>query len=160
MQTLRTMLVLALSTSVLVACDDDDGVTAPTDDNDDVELTGTFEASNIEFTDVEDPTSRVDLVQEGGAFAVNLSADNTFDATFEDGTAATVATTGTFDITGDQIRFSDDPFLDDAAVTPRTFVFMRDTAGGLTTLSDAESAWDIDGDGQLDTAELLIQFES
>lgn len=144
-KTMATALLVPLG---LAACDGtnlfDVPVTGDVDDD--------FEATAIV---IEGADGSVDLVEEGASLAVGLNEDDgTFVSLFDDGLGNVVDLDGTFDRIGDEIIFSDDPFTVDAAIEPRGFLVDQD--GDILELTDPDAFYDLDGDGDLDPAEIRI----
>jgi hypothetical protein len=99
----------------------------------------------------------IDLVEEGAIFELSLDDGNgTFRSTFQYD-AIDVDISGTYDIEGDQIAFSDDPLEADDQVFTRTFAYAM--VGDTIVFTNASVAFDVDGDGAKEIASLEIWLE-
>lgn len=136
---------------LLLACGDGD-ITNPTLGD----LAGNYTASRFQFTSKANATVRIDLIQFGGSFQVNIASNGQFSGilrTFDPATFQTVDFTvaGIMTIQGNDklaADFTAGPFSD------RTFSFAL--SGSALTLLDDNASFDFDRDGQNEPAELLI----
>lgn len=147
-----TLLVLA-ATLGTAACDGENlfRTAGPTL----ISRTLTFDAVVFQ---VEDPVGdTVNLVDQGAQFELVLDDDTgTFESRFQH-RAITIDMSGTYEVDGGTIVFSDDPFVEDGIVTQRAFTFQD--ADDVLFLGDPETVWDIDNDGVLEVVSLDIRLE-
>jgi hypothetical protein len=141
---LRHLTTSALALVLMTACSDATGV-EPAD------LAGTWTASSIVFTSVEDGTVTADLVTDGATLTLVFGADNTFTLTFTEPQEDDEVDTGTYIMTGSTLTLSDSIEL-----TTDTYVIARD--GDTMTLTVADEEYDFDDNGETpkDDATLVV----
>lgn len=97
-----------------------------------------------------------DLVQEGATFDIELDEDRLlFEANLRFG--STLTTTGTYEINGNVLTLSDDPFLDDTTISARNFTIRE--VGDTLIMEAGSVALDVDDDGFNEVGELTIYLE-
>lgn len=131
MRQLLTLSLALLMSAFLSACDNDPtGAERFTLD----ELSGSLDATRLQFTSNADPNQRVDLVSEGGRLSLQIDREGRFFETFfNPRTGVTETRTGTA-----QLRGSELVLQDDGAATPRIFVLRRNDSDSfrLTRTND------------------------
>lgn len=135
--------LVALLSLAGVACDDDaTGVERATLDD----VTGSFNATRFEFRGSADPNQRVDLISEGGRFALQIDRDGRFfETSFNPRTGVTETRTGTAEVQGENLLLRDE-----GATQPRIFVLRRSADG--FQLSRSNDRFDFNDDSVLDQA--------
>ena len=101
MKFLRTASVLVLSAFVIVACDDEDTTGIEVAD-----LAGTWDATQFEYTDNDNPTFSLDVISDlSGDLTIDVAESGSFTGTLfiPNITADTVPLGGSFSITGDTL---------------------------------------------------------
>lgn len=153
---MRHTIIIALTASIAVAAAACEGenrfrsgevVTGPV-------TVPVYDAVAMEFDDGLGPV--IDLMQEGATFDIELDEDRLlFESNLRFG--STITTTGTYEIQGDVLTLSDDPFLDDTTISARNLTIRQ---VGDTLILDAGSvALDVDDDGFNEVGELTIYLE-
>lgn len=122
---------LILATAFAAACDDDG--TAP-----DNQIVGDFEATSAVFTETADPANTLDVIEADGTFDMRFQQDGTFTSTLALPDRDPVVRTGTFDVQGSNIVFTE-------SGTPRTVPFQRTTTG--ISFVDEADRFDFTGTG-------------
>lgn len=135
---MRRARVLALGTLVAAAtaCGDSTGITVE-------DLVGTWEASEILFTNAANSSQRVDLIDLGASLTVTVNASGTVSTLFNDGQGGTDSDAGTLG-------------TDATTLTIGSETYQAERSGDELTLSDATSEYDFDEDGTDDPATLVI----
>lgn len=113
-----------------------------------------YDAVAIEFDDgVGTP---IDLTRRGATFDIELDeARLLFESNLRFG--STLTTTGTYEIDGNVLTLSDDPFLDDTTISTRKLTMRR--VGNTLILEAGSVALDVDGDGFNEVGELTLFLE-
>lgn len=113
-----------------------------------------YDAVAMEFDD--GVGNVIDLTRQGATFDIELDEERLlFESNLRFG--STLNTTGTYEIDGDVLTLSDDPFLDDTTISARNFT-MREI--GSTLILEAGSvALDVDDDGFNEVGELTLYLE-
>ncbi|NIV94843.1 hypothetical protein GWN42_19135 [candidate division KSB1 bacterium] len=142
------VLTLIFSFTVIMGCDGDNstgsnGVTI-------TDLVGTWTATKFEFTNEVDPDQKIDLIQLGGSFILNINSDGEFSAILTVPGESPDTSSGTLRIQNGTLFFDDDSSDDVTA----EFTLSRNTLTLTISADDAEI--DFDDDGQDDPATLLI----
>lgn len=153
---MRYTSILALAAGIALtatACDDEnrfqsgEAITAP----------GTvpvYDAVAMEFDD--GVSEVVDLLDLGASFDIELDEERfLFESNLRFG--PTLTTSGTYEIEGDVLTLSDDPFLDDTTVSTRSFTVHK--IGDTLILNAGSVALDVDGNGFNEIGELTIYLE-
>lgn len=98
----------------------------------------------------------IDLMDQGATFNIELDEERLlFEATLRFG--STLTTSGTYEVAGDVLTLSDDPFLDDSTVSSRDLTLRE--VGDTLILEAGSVALDADGDGFEEVGELTIYLE-
>lgn len=98
----------------------------------------------------------IDLMDRGAAFDIELDDDRLlFESNLRFG--STLTTSGTYEINGDVLTLSDDPFLDDNTISTRNLT-MREV-GSTLILEAGTVALDVDNDGFNEIGQLTIYLE-
>jgi hypothetical protein len=121
-----------------VACGDSTGIT-PED------LAGTWEATEMVFTNQANTSESVDLIELGASLTVTVNASGTVSTVFDDGQGGTDSDSGTMSVDGSTITIGSD-------------TYEADRSGDELTLTDATSEFDFDEDGSDDAATLVIRL--
>lgn len=145
-RTARNALALCAAVPLLAACDE------PTSPGSLISTPETCQAVSIVY---ESPDGQVvDLVSRGARWDVTLDeTEGAFESSF-DYLDTHLDIDGDFDVTDNEIVFSDDPFLDDATVGERALEYDED--GDRIFLRDLGGEFDFDGDGFRETAEFRV----
>lgn len=133
-----SILLTAGALVAAVACGDSTGITAE-------DLAGTWEATEIVFTNQANTSESVDLVDLGASLTVTVEASGTVTAVFDDGQGGTDSDSGTLGVDGSTLTIGGD-------------TFEADRSGDQLTLTDATSEYDFDDDGSDDPATLVIRL--
>ena len=123
---LRHLTIPALALTLMGACTDD-GVTGVEPDD----LAGTWTATAIVFSSVADPNTSVDVVPEGAALTLVLSADGTYSFVSVFPGEPDEDETGTYTVSGDVMTITP------TGMDPETFAVSRD--GDTMTLTDSDT---------------------
>jgi hypothetical protein len=129
-------LIAGAAVAVLVACGDSTGITAE-------DLEGTWEASEIVFTNSANPSETVDLIDIGASLTVTVSASGTVSTVFDNGEGGTDSDSGTLGVDGTTLTIGGD-------------TFEAERSGDVLTLTDATSEFDFDEDGTDEPATLVV----
>lgn len=113
-----------------------------------------YDAVAMEFDDGRGTV--IDLTQRGAAFDIELDATQfRFESNLRFGSTITIS--GTYEIAGDTLTLSDDPFLDDTTISSRDLTIRE--IGDTLILEAGSVALDVDGDGFNEVGELTIYLE-
>lgn len=113
-----------------------------------------YDAVAMEFDD--GVGTVIDLTQQGATFDIELDeARLLFESNLRFG--STLTTTGTYEIDGNVLILSDDPFLDDTTISTRNFTMRQ--VGNTLILEAGSVALDVDGDGFNEVGELTLFLE-
>jgi hypothetical protein len=137
MQIRRVMTVAALVAG-LAACGDSTGLT-PED------LAGTWDATEMVFTNQADASESVDIIEDGASLTVTVNAAGTVSAVFDDGQGGTDSDSGTLGVDGSTLTIGGE-----------TYSAAR--SGDDLTLTDSTSEFDFDDDGSDEAATLVIRL--
>jgi len=137
MQT-RRMLAVGTVVAALVACGDSTGITAE-------DLAGTWEATEIVFTNQANTSESVDVVDLGASLTVTVSASGTVSTVFDDGQGGTDSDSGTLSVDGSTLTIGGE-------------TFEAERSGDELTLTDATNEFDFDDDGTDEAANLVIRL--
>ena len=133
---LRHLITSAMALILMSACTDDATGVLPDD------LAGSWAATAIVFTSVEDPTMTADIVDEGATATFVLDADGSYTLTFTFEEENELET-GTYAVDGDTLTLTPT----DAEEDPETWTIVRDgDTMTLTTDDDFEFENDISTD--------------
>lgn len=144
---LRKLAVLTLLISPLsVACDDDDPA-GPVP----VNLTGSWTLTHIELVSVQNPGTRVDLMDEGVTGTLTLAADGDFTLTVVDPVEGTETFAG-------QWTHAETLTLEHVSggFAGTTWEFQVELLSGVLSLTGADGEYDFDDDGDEDPAVLNL----
>jgi hypothetical protein len=157
MRTLATFVLVPVAIFALAACDDENFF-----ENADVAVGGvgggtgvTYEAVRLEFEN--EIGDVIDLVDLGALFLLTLDREETTFASELSYLDIEYETTGTYEVQGDTIFFSDSPFDQDSFDGEVAFEF--DDTGDVIFLRDGETAWDVDNDGVAEVASLDVRLD-
>lgn len=117
-RTLRRFAVLPaliLAAAVTTACDGD-----PTDTDD--ALVGEFTATDARFTSADDPNNQFDVIGNQGSLDLDFRSDGTFRSELNVDGQAPVIRTGSFQLDGSNLNFTE-------SGTTRTATFTRTNTG-------------------------------
>ncbi len=134
--------VLALLPILAIACKDSTGITIET-------LTGTWNATQFQFTNMGDPTETVDIIAFGTAFTIVVAAGGDYVATFREPGELPESEQGTISVVGDVITISES-----GQGSPTPFSAVRN--GDTLTLTNTDEEFDFDEDGTEEPASLRI----
>ena len=148
---LRWFAVLgALAVVPAVACggDDDDNGTGPGGITL-ADLTGTWDATQVEFVDLSNPLFRVDMVALGGSLVLTVEANGDYTATVEFPGEQPETETGTVTLSGNVVELNVDG-------VPESVEFDITLVGNTLTMVTESEEFDFDGDGTDEPARLTI----
>ena len=140
-----------LSIAVLAACDNGNDIAgvepSPLDNM-------TLQADRFEFTAIDDTTS-IELIDAGVAIQLE-TGEGTFKSTYTmiDGTDFDIA--GDFEVSGDQVVFSDNPLSPDRFERAITFTF--ELTDHTLLLVDDNALVDLNGDGTPEETRVEAEF--
>jgi hypothetical protein len=137
MRTWHRILATAVAAGA-VACGDSTGIT-PED------LAGTWEATEIVFTNQANTSESVDLVDLGASLTVTVNASGAVSTVFDDGQGGTDSDSGTLSVDGTTLTIGGE-------------TFEAERSGDNLTLTDATAEYDFDDDGSDDDATLVIRL--
>lgn len=100
---MRRISLLGLSALIVWSLSCSDGTGVEEDD-----LVGTWDATQLEFTEKANVDHRVDLIANGWTFAITLDQDGTYDAILDAPDGPPEAITGVWEATIDVFRMKDD----------------------------------------------------
>lgn len=132
------MLLVGAMTVAATGCGDATGLTAE-------DLEGTWNATQIVYTNQANASESVDIVPLGGSFTMTVTSDGSVSTVFDDGEGSTNSNSGTFSST-------------QATLTVAGEVFQAVRSGDQLTLTNSDSAYDFDDDGSDDPATLVIRL--
>ena len=137
---LRHLTTSAMALILMSACTDATGVEVD-------DLAGTWVATAIVFTSVEDPAMTVDITEEGATATFTLDAEGAYTVTFVFGEENEVET-GTYAVDGNVLT------LTDSVEGAEVWDVARD--GDTMTLTSDDDEFDFDDDQVEDPASLVI----
>ncbi len=137
-------LLLVFAVLLLASCGDDDDTTGPINNN----LTGTWDATEIQLTSLADPGTVVELISQGANGRLVLQADGGFGLSIG--------------IPGEPTEFGNGDWGANDVLTlsfgegdiEGTWQFDIDLSGDTLRLTGADTEWDFDDDGTEDPAKL------
>lgn len=138
---LRHLTTGAMALILISACSDATGVTED-------DLAGTWTASSMVFTSVENHELTADVIADGASLVLTLGADGTFSVVLNFPGEPVEDDTGTYTVTGSTLVFSDS-----VESTTDTFTIARD--GDTMTLTLSDEVFDF-VDGVEEAATLVI----
>jgi hypothetical protein len=139
----RSSSILALLLGVALACGDD--AAGPSAE----ELTGTWEATRLEYVSVSAPVQTVDLIADGGSATLVLAPAGTYTFTIIPDGEPQATLSGTWESGGDVLTMT---------VTGASFSlqFALSLSGDTLRLSGADAEYDFDGDDVAEPARLNL----
>ena len=137
---MRVARVLAAGAMVVAvaACSDSTGITVE-------DLVGTWEATEIVFTNSANPSETVDGIDLGVSLTVTINSAGTVTTVFDDGQGGTDTDSGTLSVDGSTLTIGSD-------------TFEAERSGDVLTLT-GDVEFDFDEDGSDDPASVLIRLE-
>lgn len=103
------------------------------------EITGLWRATKLEYVHKGEPSTRVDLIAQGGAASFAIRTDRTLQFIVTRAGSAPDTTSGSWSLEGDLLRFT-------PAGSPWSWTWDVSLSGGTLTLSGADVLFDFDGD--------------
>lgn len=136
---MRVARVLAAGAMVVAvaACGDSTGITVE-------DLVGTWEATEIVFTNSANTSESVDVIDLGASLTVTINSAGTVSTVFDDGQGGTDSDSGTLSVDGSTLTVGGDTFA-------------AERSGNVLILT-GEDQWDFDEDGTDDPATLTIRL--
>ena len=136
---MRVARVLAAGAMVVAvaACGDSTGITVE-------DLVGTWEATEIVFTNSANPSESVDVVDLGASLTVTINSAGTVSTVFDDGQGGTDSDSGTLSVDGSTLTIGGE-------------TFEAERSGDVLILT-GEDQWDFDEDGTEEPATLTIRL--
>ena len=136
---MRVARVLAAGAMVVAvaACGDSTGITVE-------DLVGTWEATEIVFTNSANTSESVDVIDLGASLTVTINSAGTVSTVFDDGQGGTDSDSGTLSVDGSTLTVGGE-------------TFEAERSGDVLILT-GEDQWDFDEDGTDDPATLTIRL--
>lgn len=103
------------------------------------EITGAWRAAKLEYVSKANPSTRIDLIAQGGAATLAIRTDHSVQFVVTESGSAPDTTTGTWSLDGDLFRVT-------PAGSPWSWTWDVSLSGGTLTLSGADMEFDFDGD--------------
>ena len=136
---MRVARVLAAGAMVVAvaACGDSTGITVE-------DLVGTWEATEIVFTNSANTSESVDVIDLGASLTGTINSAGTVSTVFDDGQGGTDSDSGTLSVDGSTLTVGGDTFA-------------AERSGNVLILT-GEDQWDFDEDGTDEPATLTIRL--
>ncbi|HEX9632829.1 MAG TPA: hypothetical protein VGA02_10225 [Gemmatimonadales bacterium] len=136
---MRVARVLAAGAMVVAvaACGDSTGITVE-------DLVGTWEATEIVFTNSANTSESVDVIDLGASLTVTINSAGTVSTVFDDGQGGTDSDSGTLSVDGSTLTVGGE-------------TFEAERSGDVLILT-GDGEWDFDEDGTDDPATLTIRL--
>ncbi len=135
-------LAATLGVALALACGDSTGVTVE-------DLTGTWVATEIVFTNPANASQSVDLIDQGATFTLTVRSDSTFTTVITEPGEPIETRTGDVSSNGDTLTVAES-----GQGSPTEFLASR--SGDTLTLTTSDEEFDFDGDEAEDPANLRI----
>ena len=138
---MRYMPSVAISAGIVLmaGCGDSTGVSLE-------DLTGTWNTTHYMYINPADTTQAVDLISaQGASFILTVASDSSVSTVFDNGQGGSSSDSGTFDADGAVLMLAGNAF---AAAR----------LGDRLTLTDDTNAYDFDGNGSDELAQLRIEM--
>jgi hypothetical protein len=121
----------------VAACGDSTGITVE-------DLVGTWEATEIVFTNSANTSESVDVIDLGASLTVTINSAGTVSTVFDDGQGGTDSDSGTLSVDGSTLTVGGE-------------TFEAERSGDVLILT-GDGEWDFDEDGTDDPATLTIRL--
>ncbi len=139
-----TVLALGIFAVAGLACGGSDGASGPPPN-----LTGTWQATKVEFTSTGNPSQKVDIIAQGVTVTLVLNAGGTYQETTKTPGQTDEVTTGTWSASVNIFTMTETGL-------PFSWQFNLSLSGTTLTLSGADSQFDFNSDGIDDPAKLTV----
>ena len=116
------------------------------------DLTGTWNATQFQFTNTANPAQTVDLITLGATFTLNILADGDYTATVQEPGELTETLVGTLTVSGDAITIAES-----GQGSPTLFTAAR--SGNTLTLTTTDEEFDFDEDDIEEPASLRMVLQ-